>query len=129
MNYTKIGAKIRNIRENELKKSRENFAEELGISLQTATRLENASSNVNNVEIYLKISELTGYTIEELLLDKEQSKEKEKIKRKIDYILNLLSEDELEYIYGYISQFVHFVHKDDIRSLKDIKKENRNTQK
>ena len=96
MNYNKIGEKIRNIRENELKQTREEFAEEIGVSIHTAARLENATSKVNNMEVFLKISEVSGYTLEELLLDNTTTKEKERIIRRINYILNVLSEDELE---------------------------------
>lgn len=126
MDYDKIGEKIRRIRETELKQTREEFAEEIGISIHTATRLENATSRVNNIEIYLKISEITGYTIEELLLEKDNSKNREKIRRKIDYILNVISEEELEYIYVNISQFIKFSHRKEIKTLKDIKQENKN---
>ena len=126
MDYGKIGENIRQIREKELKKTREEFAEEIGISIHTATRLENATSKVTNVEIFLKISEITGYTIEELLLQKEDSKNREKIRRKIDYLLNVVSEEELEYIYVNISQFIKFTHRDEIKTLKEIKKENKN---
>lgn len=126
MDYDKIGENIRQIREKEIKKTREEFAEEIGVSIHTITRLENATSKVTNVEIFLKISEITGYTIEELLLQKDDSKNKEKIRRKIDYILNVISEEELEYIYVNISQFIKFTHRDEIKTLKEIKKENKN---
>lgn len=123
MNYNKIGKKIRNIRENELKQTREEFAEEIGISIHTAARLENATSKVNNMEVFLKISEVSGYTLEELLLDNATTKEKERIIRRINYILNVLSEDELEYICGNITQFVRFNHRDQVKTLEEIKKE------
>lgn len=126
MDYDKIGENIRQIREKEIKKTREEFAEEIGVSIHTITRLENATSKVTNVEIFLKISEITGYTTEELLLQKDDSKNKEKIRRKIDYILNVISEEELEYIYVNISQFIKFTHRDEIKTLKEIKKENKN---
>ena len=99
MNYDKIGEKIRQIREKELKKTREEFAEEIGISIHTVARLENATSRVTNIETFLKISEITGYTIEELLLEKDDSKNSEKIRKKINYILNVLSDDELEHLF------------------------------
>lgn len=121
MNYNKIGEKIRNIREKELKQTREEFAEEIGISIHTAARLENATSKVNNMEVFLKISEISGYTLEELLLDNTTTKEKERIIRRINYILNVLSEDELEYICGNITQFVRFNHKDQVKTLGEIK--------
>ena len=40
MDYLLTGEYIRKIRESELKKSKEEFAEELGISLHTLNRLE-----------------------------------------------------------------------------------------
>lgn len=123
MNYNKIGEKIRNIRENELKQTREEFAEEVGISIHTASRLENATSKVNNMEVFLRISEISGYTLEELLLDNTTTKEKERIIRRINYILNVLSEDELEYICENITQFVRFNHKKQVKTLGEIKKE------
>lgn len=123
MNYNKIGEKIRNIRENELKQTREEFAEEIGVSIHTAARLENATSKVNNMEVFLKISEVSGYTLEELLLDNTTTKEKERIIRRINYILNVLSEDELEYICRNITQFVRFNHRDQVKTLGEIKKE------
>lgn len=125
MDYNKIGENIRQIREKELKKTREEFAEEIGISIHTATRLENATRKVTNVEIFLKISEITGYTIEELLLQKDDSKNREKIRRKIDYLLNVLSDDELEYVYKYIQEFTRFIHKDQVNTLKNIKEKNK----
>lgn len=76
MNYNKIGEKIRKIREKELKQTREEFAEEIGISIHTAARLENATSKVNNIEVFLRISEISGYTLDELLLDNKETKEK-----------------------------------------------------
>lgn len=129
MNYDKIGEKIRRIREKELKQTREEFAEEIGISIHTAIRLENATSKVNNIETYLRISEITGYTIEELLLQKDDSKNRERIRRKIDYILNVVSEEELEYIYVNISQFIKFSHRKEVNTLKDIKEKSKNNKK
>ena len=123
MNYNKIGEKVRNIREKELKKTREEFAEEIGISIHTAARLENATSKVNNIEVFLRISEISGYTLDELLLDSKETKDKEKIIRRINYILSILSKDELEYICGSINQFVRFNHRNKVKTLKDIKKE------
>lgn len=123
MNYNKIGEKIRKIREKELKQTREEFAEEIGISIHTAARLENATSKVNNIEVFLRISEISGYTLEELLLDNKETKEKEKIIRRINYILSILSQEELEYICGSINQFVRFNHRNRVKTLKEIKDE------
>lgn len=121
MDYSKIGANIRNIREKELKQTREEFAEKIEISPSTIARLENGTSRVTSVETYYKISEISGYTVEELLLGKNDVKNRRKIRRKIDYLLNVVSEDELEYIYGTISQYIRFHHKNNVNTLKDIK--------
>ncbi len=126
MDYDKIGEKIRQIREKELKQTREEFAEEIGVSIHTATRLENATSKVTNIETFLKISQITGYTIEELLLQENDTKNTKRTRRKIDYILNVVSEEELEYIFVNISQFIKFTHRNEIKTLKDIKQESKN---
>lgn len=73
----------------------------------------------------MKISEITGYTIEELLLEKDDSKNSEKMRKKINYILNVLSDDELEYIYRNIQEFTRFIYKDQVTTLKDIKRKNK----
>lgn len=126
MDYDKIGEKIRQIREKELKQTREEFAGKIGVSIHTATRLENATSKVTNIETFLKISQITGYTIEELLLQENDTKNTKRIRRKIDYILNVVSEEELEYIFVNISQFIKFTHRNEIKTLKDIKQESKN---
>jgi len=121
MNYQEIGERIRKIRKEELNKSREEFAEELSISTNTASRLENANNVVRNVEVFLKISEISGYTMEELLLGQNITTEKEKTRKRINYLLNVLTEDDLEYIFTIINDFIKYKHKEDVVTLKDIK--------
>lgn len=121
MNYQEIGERIRKIRKEELNKSREEFAEELSISTNTASRLENANNVVRNVEVFLKISEISGYTMEELLLGQNITTEKEKTRKRINYLLNVLTEDDLEYIFTMINDFIKYKHKEDVVTLKDIK--------
>lgn len=123
MDYEQIGNNIRIIRETKLNKTREEFAEELGVSVDTINRLETAKAEVRNIELFIKISKLTGYTLEELLFNKNTSKNNEKNIRKINYILNVLSDEELDYVYNNINQFVKFVHRNELKTLKDIKKE------
>lgn len=77
------------------------------------------TSKVSNVEIYLKISEITGYTIEELLVDKNNSKDREKIRRKIEYMLKPI--EEQGYICTFIRQFIQFNHRQELNTLKNIK--------
>ena len=72
MNYKEVGERIRKIRETELNMTREKFAEEIGISLNTLVRLENASGNVTNIEFFIRIAEITGYTLDELTQEGKQ---------------------------------------------------------
>lgn len=126
MNYQEIGERIRKIRKDELNKSREEFAEELGISTNTASRLENANNVVRNVEVFLKISEISGYTMEELLIGQNETLAKEKIKKRINYLLNVLEDDDLDYIFTIINDFIKYKHKEQIVTLKDIKNKVKN---
>ena len=126
MNYQEIGERIRKIRKDELNKSREEFAEELGISTNTASRLENANNVVRNVEVFLKISEISGYTMEELLIGQNETLAKEKIKKRINYLLNVLEDDDLDYIFTIINDFIKYKHKEQIVTLKDIKNKSKN---
>ena len=123
MNHNKIGERIRKIRKKVLKQSIEEFAEELNVSKDTISRLENATSKVTNIEVFLKISEISGYTLDELLFDNKETPEKERIIRRINYILNILSKDELEYICGSLNLFARFEHRNQVKTLKDIKDE------
>lgn len=122
MDYEQVGERIRTAREKKLRLTREEFAEEIGISIDTAYRLENANKKIKNVETYIKISEVTGLTLEELLLGKENSSTKNKNIRKINYFLNVLEDDELDYIFIVIKEFIRYKHKDEIVMLKEIKK-------
>ena len=110
MNYNKIGEKIRYIREKELKQTREEFAEEIGISIHTVARLENATSKVSSIEFFIKISEISGYTLDELIFEENCSKNKNKLKRKITYQLDKFTTTELEYIYNNIKDFKQFIN-------------------
>lgn len=122
MNYEKVGERIRIARETDLKITREEFAEEIGISVDTAYRLESGTTKkVKNVETFIKISEVTGLTLEELLLGKNESSIRNRNIKKINYLLNVLSDRELDYIYFNISQFIKILHEDDVNTLKDIK--------
>lgn len=62
-------------------------------------------------------------------MEKNDIKNREKIRRKIDYLLNVVSEDELEYIFGNISSFIRFTHRKDVNTLKDIKEKSKNNKK
>ena len=123
MNYKEVVERIRNIRETELNMTREKFAEEIGISLNTLVRLENASGNVTNIEFFIRIAEITGNTLDELTQEGKQKdmKSKEKMITRINYLLNVVSPEELEYIYANARQFIQFCHQNEIKTLKEIK--------
>lgn len=125
MNRNIIGERVRQIRKKELRQTIEEFAEEVGVSKDTITRLENATGNVNNIEVFLRISEVSGHTLDELLLDNKETNEKDKIIRRINYTLNVLSKDELEYINITIKQYVMHHHRDKVNTLGDIKRKNK----
>jgi len=124
MNYSEIGERIFKIRKKELKLSREKFAELVGFSCDTIKRVEtgNLNKNVKNVEVYLRIAQVSGYTLEELLLGKNFQNKRNRTKKKIEYILNVMSDEELEFIDAEIEMFMRFRHKEMVNTLKDIKK-------
>lgn len=122
MNYEIIGRKVKEIREKQLKQTQEEFADLIGVSVNTIRRMENATSNVNNIEIYLEICKLSGYTMEELLSENTDNIHSKRMKRKINYILNSLTLEELDYVYFSLTKFLSIFHKDKIRMFKNVKK-------
>ena len=90
MDYLLTGEYIRRIREIELKKGKEEFAEELGISLHTLNRLENAERKVTNIEIFEKISKMSGHPLDQIIKASNNSTPNKEIL--ISKIQNLLYE-------------------------------------
>ena len=124
MDYSEIGKRIRDIREKELKVTREKFAETLEISNSTLARIENpGKQKVTNVEVYWKISQATGYSMEELMVGIYSNNNDDREIKRINYLLKVLPKRELEYIFKSIQEFVRFMHKGNTRTLKDIKKD------
>ena len=96
MHYLLTGEYIRKIRESELKKSKEEFAEELGISLHTLNRLENAERKVTNIEIFEKISKMSGHSLDQIIkTSNNTTKNKEILISKIQNSLYDFNEKEL----------------------------------
>ena len=124
MNYSEIGERVIKLRKEVLKLSREKFAELVGFSCDTIKRVEtgNLKKHVKNVEVYLRIAQVSGYTLEELLLGTNSQNTRNKTKRKIEYLLNVMSDDELEFVDSEIEMFMRFRHKEKVNTLKDIKK-------
>lgn len=114
MNYKILGNKIKEIREKELKQTQKEFADSIGISKNTVSRIENATVNVNNIEVYLKICEITGYTMEELISEDKDNTHSKRLKRRINYILKDLEDEELEAIYFSLNKFFNIFHKDQL---------------
>ena len=109
MDYNKIGEKIRFIRTHELKLIREKFAEEVGVSNLTLARLENGNRKIKNIEIYERIANVTGYSINELL-DTSSSLITKPIKDKLNCLLDNLTDDELQYVYDFVRNFIHYTN-------------------
>ena len=78
-------------------------------------------SIICNTRSYKYVSKLPGGYLCRKTIDCHD----EKIRKKINYILNVLSDDELEYIYRNIHEFTRFIHKDQVTTLKDIKRKNK----
>lgn len=96
MDYLLTVEYIRKIRESELKKSKEEFAEELGISLHTLNRLENAERKVTNIEIFEKISKMSGHSLDQIIkTSNNTTKNKEILISKIQNSLYDFNEKEL----------------------------------
>lgn len=92
MDYLLTGEYIRKIRESELKKSKE----ELGISLHTLNRLENAERKVTNIEIFEKISKMSGHSLDQIIkTSNNTTKNKEILISKIQNSLYDFNEKEL----------------------------------
>lgn len=121
MDFTEIGNRIRSIRK-ELKLKREEFADLLDINPYSVSRLERGERKTLDIELLQKIAFKTGYSMDEIINGPLSNKRKNIIKR-INYLLNVLSEEELEYIFENIHKFAQFIHSDSIRNLKEIKKE------
>ena len=126
MDFEQAGQLIKNIREKELKITQEQFAEKMDTSPTTVYRLETANKKVTNVEIFMKFYQLTGYTVEEILLGKITSSNRSRWRKRLDFKLDTLSEDEFEYIYNVIDNLIRLLHKDKVRTLKDIKNDIKN---
>lgn len=117
MNQSKIGERIREIRENIFKLSREKLAENLGVNIYSLDRLERGEFKVLNIDIIIKISNLSGIPIDEIINGSINNKNQNLIRR-IDFMLNDLSEKELNYIFENINNYVSFIHSDIVN--KDI---------
>lgn len=123
MDFTKIGNRIRNIRKNDLHMSREEFADLLNINPYAIARIERGERKTMDIEILQKIATQTGYPIDEIVNGDLINKRKNTIRR-INYLLNILTEDELDYQFEAIYQFARLMHSsNDIRDLKTIKKD------
>lgn len=122
MDYKKISEKVRVIREQQFNVSQEKFSEVLNTSPASVKRAERPSGRVSNVEFYVSLSLLSGISLDELLLDKKEVPEKNRLIKKINYMLNHVTNDELEYLYIMIDNYMKFHHKDEYRVLKSFKK-------
>ena len=96
-----IGARIRKIREEDFKESREVFAERCNITENHLGRLERGQFLITT-NLLNKISIITGVDTDYILHGKKKSKELS-TRRKIDKFLDVATKEELKMYYGIIS--------------------------
>ena len=111
MNQSKIGERVRKIRENILKLSREKLAENLDVNIYSLDRLERGEFKILNIDVIIKISKLSSVPIDEIINGSINNKNQNLIRR-IDFILQDLSEKELNYIFENLNNYVSFIHPD-----------------
>ena len=126
MDFTEIGNRIRKIRKS-LNLTRDEFADLLDLNQYSVSRLERGERKTLDFELILKISSRTGYSIDEIINGPLSNKRKD-LTRRINYLLNTLTDKELEYTFEELHRFSQFMHSDSIRDLKKIKKEIKSNQ-
>ena len=93
MDFTEIGNRIRKIRKS-LNLTRDEFADLLDLNQYSVSRLERGERKTLDLELILKISSRTGYSMDEIINGPLSNKRKDLIRR-INYLLNTLSDKEL----------------------------------
>ena len=122
IDFDGIAERVKEIREKQLNMSQEQLAEVLDYSLATVKRAESPSYGVVDTKFYVLLAELSGTSLDELLLGRKEPIGKKKQVKKINYLLEHVTDDELDYIYITIDNFMRFSHKDDYRVIKAFKK-------
>lgn len=107
MNQAKIGERIRYIRDNNLKLSREQLAEKLNTNVYAIDRLERGEFKTLNMNLIIEFCNLSGVTIDEIIREPIDETKNNIIKR-INYMLQDLPEKELDYIFKNIHNFIEY---------------------
>lgn len=122
MDYVTIGKRIQYIRKKVLKLTREEFAEVLNTNFTSVGRLERGQIKTLDLTLIDKISNKSGYSIDEIVYGFLDSNSNVLIK-KINYLLNGLSEEELKYHFENIHYISKLFYSGNIRPIKEIKKD------
>ncbi len=122
MDYVGIGKRIQYIRKTVLKLKREEFAELLNTNFTSIGRLERGEIKSLDLELIDRISKESGYSIDEITNGFLETNKNSFIKR-INYLLNGLTDKELEYHFNNIHNLSQLFYTGNIRTLKDIKKD------
>lgn len=122
MDYVSIGKRIQHIRKKILKLTREEFAELLNTNFTSIGRLERGQIKTLDLTLIDKISVESGYSIDEIVHGFNNCNKNSLIK-KINYLLEGLTEKQLKYQFEIIHEFTKLIYSGDIRTLKDIKKD------
>lgn len=122
MDYVAIGKRIQYIRKKVLKLTREEFAELLNTNFTSIGRLERGQIKTLDLTLIDRISIESGYSIDEIVHGFSNSN-KSSLIRKINYLLEGLTEKQLKYQFEIMHEFTKLIYSGDIRALKDIKKD------
>ena len=117
-----IAERVKEIREAQLNMSQERLAEVLEYSPATVKRAESPTYGLVDTKFYVLLAELAGMSLDELLLGRKEPVVKKKQVKKINYLLEHVTDDELDYIYVAIDNFIRFIHKDEYSVIKAFKK-------
>ncbi len=105
----KIGERIRNIRENNFKETREVFAERLNVSTGYLGKIERGEILIS-IKLLEKLANITGMPTDYILFD--NNKDKISYARKnINFILDNSTEDELKVYLKIIMTVQGYVYK------------------
>jgi len=122
IDYIGIGKRIKFIRTNKLKITQVELAEKINSNETSISRLETGKIKSLDISILDKIAQMGNCSIDEIVYGFNDNKNQ--TIKKINYLLKVLNEKELDYHFNNILNITKLIHPDsDIRDLKTIRKE------
>lgn len=105
----KVGEKIRNIREQNFKETREIFAERLDVSSGYLGKIERGEIQIS-IKLLIKLTRIAGISTDYILFDSKDDKISY-ARKNIDFILDNSTEDELKIYSKVITTIQGYVYK------------------